>query len=289
MLAQTSSDDDDMANLLCSMRQNRICHLIKRDPLIKKYGSRRLTSASGGKRQRRQYASCKMREMGRLLDHLHKNQEFKKYTMKDFLVVEKFGDLVKAVKEICAFDKDARKYQIPSLALKIGHSLKRMANILLADAIERKNSVDQRSAEQFIKLYDMEWTHCIASRAHTTLLEAKWNRPPLLPITEDVQKMQKTLSDKMSEMHSAIENGECSKQNFRELAQATLAKIILFNRKRQGEAGRIEISTYIKRNTTPLSSEIRDSLTKSEQFLLTALTRLVTRGKKRPVRSRFTN
>ena len=284
LLPQPSVNDSDMKSLICSMRQDRITQLVKADPLIIEFGSRLLAKTGNEENQQRHYVSAKMREVGRLLDELRKKEAVRNSSMAEFLVPDRFEDLVAAVNALCAFDNHVRKFGVPSLALKIGHSLKNMANILLADAIRCKNADDQNSAEQFIKLYDMEWTRCVASRAHATLHEAKWNQPPLLPITKDVQKMQKALSDKMLILRSTMAKGKCSPENFRELAQATLAKIILFNRKRQGEAGKIKISTYNERNKTPLSPELRASLTKSELFLLSSLTRIVTRGKRgRPV------
>ena len=70
------------------------------------------------------YVSRRMRQLVRLMLRLqHKRNDA---TLEEFTDTSMFDALVDAVKDLCRFDKKSQlEIGIPSLALKLGHSLKR--------------------------------------------------------------------------------------------------------------------------------------------------------------------
>ncbi len=60
----------------------------------------------------------------------------------------------------------------------------------------------------------------------------------------------------------------------------TLAQLILFNRRREGEVSRMEVTTYLQRNQTNMQDEILESLSPFEKKLCENLTRVEVRGKR---------
>ena len=68
-----------------------------------------------------------MREVGRLLDQLRKNEAIQNYSLADFFVPARFEDVVPGgnCQVLCAFDDHVRQFKVQSLALKIGHILKK--------------------------------------------------------------------------------------------------------------------------------------------------------------------
>ena len=52
----------------------------------------------------------------------------------DFFLPTNFWHVVNAVKMVCAWSKQSSSFKIPSLALKLGHSLTKIADIAECDA-----------------------------------------------------------------------------------------------------------------------------------------------------------
>ena len=56
------------------------------------------------------------------------------------------------------------------------------------------------------------------------------------------------------------------------LQKATLVKIIVFNRRREGEASRMKVSDFLQRKAPQEESEIMETLTPTEKALCRLLT-----------------
>ncbi|XP_041858770.1 uncharacterized protein LOC121650996 [Melanotaenia boesemani] len=54
--------------------------------------------------------------------------------MEDFYIPSNFSSVIEAVKDVAGFNEDTNIYKTPSLALKLGHSLKKIADILECEA-----------------------------------------------------------------------------------------------------------------------------------------------------------
>ena len=60
------------------------------------------------------------------------------------------NDIVKAVHDVAGFSEDKQLYHVPSLALKIGHSIKKCALILKGNALESGQNYKAEQAEEFL-------------------------------------------------------------------------------------------------------------------------------------------
>ena len=98
--------------------------------------------------------------------------------------------MVKAVKDVAGFDEDKNLYKTPSIALKLGHSLKNIEDILECEAqmAESDNEEFLNNPKKSRGLYEKKWDLCVSGLALQTLREGKWNTPQLLPFTEDIKK-----------------------------------------------------------------------------------------------------
>lgn len=119
----------------------------------------------------------------------------------------------------------------------------------------------------------------ISSQALNTLQQSKWNKGDTIPLTEDVVALQKHLKsveqvskDKLKENVNGAE--------WKILAETLLCQIILFNRRREGEASKLLLASYVNRNVKPPNEDVVKSLTKLERELCNELTRLEIRGKR---------
>ena len=85
--------------------------------------------------------------------------------------------MIDAVKAVAGFDEDKNVYKTPSLALKLGRSLKK-----IADNLECEAQMAESDNEEFLDnlkrsrgLFEKKWDVCVSSHALQTLREGKWN------------------------------------------------------------------------------------------------------------------
>lgn len=77
----------------------------------------------------------------------------------------------------------------PSLALKMGHSLKRIASIQRWLAIQAGNDDMQKNVCDFLLLYSSDWAYEISSLAFKTLENLYHNSSKRFPLAEDESKL----------------------------------------------------------------------------------------------------
>ncbi|XP_065943595.1 uncharacterized protein [Magallana gigas] len=266
-------------DVLLSMSQDDIYMYIYRDPLILKFG-KRLYENKDIQEHTSNHISCRMRELGRLIGEAKKTPEWGIQKIEDCFSPEKFNNVVSCVKSLAGFSEDTHMYATPSLALKIGYSLQRCARIYRSDGIIESDITKQENGSAFIQLYESDWNDLISSRARQTLSEKKYNAPKMLPLCEDVYKLNSYLKEKIKELLMKLSNDSAF---YIELAKMTLCHITLFNRKRGGDVQRITVDNYKQaieaQNSVPYDDELKSSLSDVEIELCRSLTRIELKGK----------
>ena len=265
---------EGLQRILDSMVIDEASLLCKSDPLILKFGEK-LYMKLGHERHQKHYISTKMRELGRLLIQVRKRCSASVLT--DCISPDKFPEVAAAVRELAAYDSAGNTYGVPSLALKVGQSLVKCALILKAERIQKGE--DTTRVCRFLDLYDLEWTDQVARGALTTLKEKRWNKPPLIPLTRDVQKLQQYLDTELASRKARLQD-EASPVTHKAFAEVVLSRLMLFNRRRQGEAGRMTIEDFSKRRAPKADDDVVDCLSPLEKQLAASLTRVVIKGKK---------
>lgn len=266
-----------LRRVLDSMSMDAVSVLCKTDKGIISFGER-LCMKLGSEAKDIENIRNRMRELGRLLERLR--QVSPESVIEEFLVPSKFSELANGVRELSGFDQNTNKYSTPSLALKLGQSLKACAEECLAKEIENGDEKATSERRKFLELYELQWTNQVARHALGTLREAKWNRADLLPVVADIQAVQRLLDTEVGTRAEALKN-DPSRENYRSLAEVVLTQLIMFNRRRQGEASAMTVDAFMKARANPEGHpEIMASLSKFEQHLASTLLRVVIRGKK---------
>jgi len=164
-------------------------------------------------------------------------------------------------------------------ALKIGHALKKLAKIVKRQAIESRQYEEIHDIDYFSDLCSAEWGNEIAKYALDTLQQRRRNKVNLLAVTSDVQKLisylRQTANKRMSELQKAVDDGckEAIPFLHRQLAEVTLADIIIFNRRRQGEVAKLTIDDYNNKRKVNLESNVQFGLSQIEQKLCSLFSR----------------
>ncbi|KAJ8313192.1 hypothetical protein KUTeg_009255 [Tegillarca granosa] len=178
------------------------------------------------------------------------------------------------------YDEQSQMFKTPSLALKIGQSLEKCARYKRSDAIKENNKCKQKEAEDFLCLYKSDWKDDVSSVASNSLNDQKYNKAQLLPLTDDVVKLNKHLQSTANSLCKKIGNNP---DLYSKLAQVLLTQVILFNRRRSGEAERMLLEGFndaIKNGSGRPDPVVMSTLTEFEKHLCTSHTRVEIRGKR---------
>lgn len=281
MLLPQTSDNDLYNEIMASLRNDRISAIVKTDDTIKLLGMRE-TTKNGFDQDRHGHIRNKLRELGRLLMELRKTSNTEALGLSDFICPEKFKDVVTAVKRVAAYSHNTNQYGTPTLALKLGHSLIRCCILLKAKAIEIGDTVLKEKTEAYHQLHTILWDQEVTCNASRTLHEMKKNTTKTIPLTEDVTKLSKHLADQTDMLCQKIsDKAEVSKETWERLCEVTLASIILFNRRRQGEASKMKLHDYNKGVEADTHNEdVLKELSPFEKQLCKIMSRVEITGKR---------
>lgn len=262
--------------LISDMKQDEVTQAVKSDACIIKFGEH-LCNRMGNDKTKHEYIRSKMRESGRLLISARKVGKLQ--SIKDFFIPTNFHHVIKAVKDTSGFKEEDEVFGIPSLALKLGHNLKKMADIAECEAMIAGDENDVKNVKMYKQMYTTKWNEFVSASALKTLNEAKWNSPELLPFTEDVKKLHMHLGNQTTLYQEKLKL-EKSPKNWSNLAQVTLCDVIVFNRRRAGEVSKMRLNSYLLRNTSDLHSDVADALSEVEKKLCQHFQRVEIRGKR---------
>jgi len=172
-------------NVLAKMNDDGIAVVAKNHPLVVKFGET-LYEKHRHRDHLHGFISNKLSEVARFLLSIRAQTEGIT-CLEDCIKPSMFPVVVKAVKVTAGYDEKTRKFSLPSLALKLTHTLRRCAEILATDAIVVDNSVKQNDAAKFSELCKKQFSSKITTHALSTLSERKYNRPQLVPIAADAE------------------------------------------------------------------------------------------------------
>ncbi len=175
--------------LLDPMRQDDVTAVVRNDFGILQL-AQTLYNKHGHDTTKYEYIRQKLRELARVLLILRADSI---YTIEEAVKPGNFLKVVKAVKKVSGFDEETQSYAAPSLALKIWHSLQKIADIIHCRALMTDNEDLMKSTEGFKSLYTSKWCELVSHSALNTLSENKFNKPSTLPFTQDVQLLHNHL------------------------------------------------------------------------------------------------
>ncbi|VDI02818.1 Hypothetical predicted protein [Mytilus galloprovincialis] len=208
-------------NVISKMIEDDIKTAVLGDPVVMNFGNK-LYEQMGHIAHRQVYISQKMRELGKLSIKVTENNMLQ-------LLIASFVVTGIYLSSVSLFYFETKEFKMPSLALKIGHSMKKCAQDMYFESQVKGNNEEANVADNFFKMYKIVWMVEISSKALATLEKMKYNKTQLLPLVEDVVTLSnylKLISEKIKK------SGICNQEQYVELSKMCLAEIILFNRRR---------------------------------------------------------
>ncbi|KAG5873093.1 hypothetical protein JTB14_035245 [Gonioctena quinquepunctata] len=204
--------------------------------------------------------------------------------MTDALLPKNFDIIIHAIKKLCTKSTGTPQvYLIPSLALKLGHSLRKCAQIIRGKALREGDLTIDREMKGFLDIMEFEWKNRVSSAALKTMVDRKMDCAHLLPVTEDIMKLNDFL-DSLIEIYTnnLIDQVDISR-SWQKLTSAVLARIIIFNKRRSGEVARMTLTQYVCRPDwkDQSTTELKASLNDLERTLADRLAVVEVQGKSR--------
>jgi hypothetical protein len=235
---------ESLPPILNAMHNDDVGTAAKNDSLILLFGG---VLADKMNRHSTAHVSQKMREISRLLIQLRKSTNLQNANLATFVSPAHFPSVLEAVRIECNFNPTSAVnlagFKLPSLALKLGHSMKKVAILLRNEAIKCHNASQRADAEEFLLLHESEWCSRISALALRTIIHSRQNNQSLLPLTDDLCKIRQFHLRMMPQLVAELqESPNC--ETYTKLAQICLARLIIFNKRRGGEASRMEVMQY---------------------------------------------
>lgn len=161
------------------------------------------------------------------------------------------------------------------MASACGH-FRNICLLLCKDYIVQNGAI---LATYFDKLCEDDWAEEISTHALRTLGENKRNRAKLIPLTSDCQLLTNHLKEKGKDAYQALEVSNANTEAYKDLCEVALTRVILFNRRRQGEVSKMKMEDYqyIQKEN---QNDVLDSLSDLEKKLCNSLTRVEIVGKR---------
>ena len=201
-ISTTDVEKELYPNVISAMKNDRISFMARHNKVILQFGAAILQKVG---RKNTNYVLQRMRQLARLLLKLRLRSQEKEATFENFIDTSKFDDLIEAVKELCGFNQESQlDIGIPFLALKLGHSIKRCAQVVKCSALWRKDEIGIKKAKRFIDLFESEWTAKISSQSLSSLGSKKQNWVYYLSFAEDLTRLKDHLDSKMESLSSAL-------------------------------------------------------------------------------------
>ena len=262
------------ASLLNGLRDDEVGKLVQKDHLILQLG-KDMCRRFGGDVEQFNYIRFKMRQAAKILQNIRQSSGLR-LTMSECIDPKKFSDIVNAAQQCAGMDEGGTQYRTPSVALKCGGLLKKLAEIKHCQALEREDMTTADSCTNFLTLCQKRWPDSVSAVALRNISDRKRTGVLYMPLTEDVVTLNQYL---VSEADRLISTNPPTLDDILLLTQVILAKVIIFNRKRQGEVSKITLTDYHAKRKAD-NSEIALALTDFERALLQTLERIEIRGKR---------
>lgn len=179
--ASSGQVDDGLMKVLSQMNDDEIPRVVRNDFGLLQF-AQSLNNRYGFNKTKHEYIRQKVCELAL-------RKKCPSFTLEDAMKPANFMNVIDAVKDAAGFNQDTHSYQTPSLALKIGHSLLKVSEILHCRALIAEDAELTNSAKAFQKLYKTKWSEYISHKALCTISDLKYNKPTKLPLTQDIDKL----------------------------------------------------------------------------------------------------
>ena len=284
--------DEPFGDITEHMRNDSVKAVVEEDPLIRNVGCYMLKN-KGKTGSLVDGIKTRLRSLAKLLQNVRSQTNDERLSLQEMLQPRYFDAVIASVHSVCKWELgDANhppSFKVPSLALKLGHGLKKAAEIAIGRVTRSGDTDSKRRLTEYLELHEREWGDRVSHAALSTIDVRKLNERAALPVTEDLVTLSSTMKEHIMQTVEELEDREKRLDSVREkrmlfnkLVELTSASITIFNKKRGGEAARLLVSTYTGRQRDVVANgDLLKTLSPLEAKLVEKLALVEVLGKRK--------
>ncbi|XP_033125442.1 uncharacterized protein LOC117123571 isoform X2 [Anneissia japonica] len=228
-----------LTKVLEGMNFDEVRKVIRGDDLLLQLGDK-LCSNHRPEQDNFETTRNKLREVGRLVIAFRKVSKAGSASLSTLIDPENFTDVVTAAKSIAGYAEDTQIYSRPSLALKLGGTLKMCCLIQKGNAIINGDKYLEEKCQESQELYTHRWAEEVSNQALYTLHKRRRNNPKMRLISElEVDGLQNT------DEPQKIDAGKRRKKQRLNMSK-TKTKIVI--KRKWSNAERVAVMKHLKKN-----------------------------------------
>lgn len=260
--------------ILPGMRNDSVSEFIRNDNLIIDYGNYLCTRHKTEKHLNNMIRT-KLRQIANLIIIMTKIKP-EVDSLASAIRPQNFDIFMTAVNEAAGYENG--KYRAPSLATALGPAMKLCAQRLRVLYIKQEKNELKESVDRWLQVYDHEFYHGVGKTALAEVAKKKWNKPRLLPLAQDILKLNKYLLEKCKAAERMLKR-KFDFTSWSDLCKVVLMQIIVFNRKRVGEVEKLLLTDFEKKHNIQKDSDVYNNLNPAEKVVSGRYMRMEVRGK----------
>lgn len=268
---------DQLREVIPVMREDAVVQLIRYDPLLIVYGN--LLCLKYHFHFQQNMIRAKLRLAGRVLQAVRIiNAE-----VTDFASLyhpKLYKQVIEAIKVVGKFNSVTNEFGAPATSASAVTLVKQIGSVLKCEYIEAEDCIHVKKTEDFLYLMESQFTSVISKRVKESQQQKRREKNHKIPSKNDVRLLSAFLNSERKTCFDGI-TANFSTENWVKLLELTLASIIVFNRRRVGEAQNILTSNFLRRESIETSNEeLFGSLSEEAKKVARRYTRMKIRGKK---------
>ena len=249
-------------HVIARMRSDKVATAATSDSMIMRLGAL-LLQKLGPKRALD--ISAWMRALARLQIRLRKHGTV---ALSHYISGNGFDQVVEAIEtEGGSFINSSgrRLFKSPGYVLRAGSGMLKCAHVKRGLALRSGDCTALKEADDYISLHSSEYTDRVASAAHASL-RLSGNRLSEFPDEADLRKFKRYVTQRMTALLTQLRIHP-DRATWRELAEVTMSRLLVFNARRGSEAAELTLAEY-EQATSEVDPAMSASFSQVERQLL---------------------
>ncbi|XP_053366560.1 uncharacterized protein LOC128536361 isoform X2 [Clarias gariepinus] len=263
---------EDVKKMLCDLHQDEVAETVRNDEYVLKL-AQDFFDKKGNSKESHAFVRQTIRCIGQFLFHLR--NKYKIGHLAEAIKPTNFTVLTEAVKEIADFIEEKQCFGIPSLARRIGLTLRKYCILSAKKADAVRDQRLKKATITFMQLFNNALSQFALGEKKTGVQ----TNPFLMPFVNDVRIFHCYL-EKAAQCAVKHLRERPSAQHYADLCKVTLAQILMFNR-RHGEVSQMTIKSFHERDNQRdvQAPEISEALTELEKVFCAEFCKILVRQK----------
>ena len=227
------------SNILSRMKKDEYHLHVRNDPLLIQFGTLEMQ-----KREKDRYndISYTLRCIAKLIMEFKSVSGKEDVFGKDLILPENFENIVRAIKSLSDY-QGARKIAKPHRILKLGFSLRTLAEIATLKYINENADTKVTECQKFMYLYEGEYSIYV-NNSRAVYRKRKAYIPEELPEEEDVKAVRSYCINEILRICRKVKENGMGKDDYRQLSKTTLVRLITFNARRGREPSKLKLADW---------------------------------------------